>query len=292
MRRRTVEGLALVLVAAVAPFALWMSRLPGDDGTLERPDPGGLPISRESVAGEGLVTYRFLYRHEAGAIADRLTLGRFVGGDLARGRTWGFVNATHWFKQAPEIFTRERGWVAEDQPGWRISTWLCADESVDCDRMHLFWAIQALRYLDPESLANEIDMIEQSGGAVRICPTQGCCSYDYETNTLCWNPVSCEYVPKYGRLDWKWFKTDPLIGLGHELKHAWHDLCCGGDRTDEEGREAVAVAAENRLRHILFLKDPAHAQIYPRPGHQETWPDLPGASAEEAWGDYRGAVKY
>ena len=28
----------------------------------------------------------------------------------------------------------------------------------------------------------------------------------------------------------------------------------------------VAVAGENRIRHILFLKDPGHGQIYPRPG--------------------------
>ena len=292
MKPRTVQGLALASVAAAVSFALWLAQPPGDDWPLGRPGPAGLPVSREAIGGEGLVTYRFLYRYEAGAVADRLTLGRFVGGDLAKGRTWGFVNAAHWFDQAPEIFMRERGWMAEDQPGWRISTWLCADESVDCDCQCLFWAIQALRYLDPESLANEIDMIEDSGGSVVIRPTEWDCRYDYETNTLYWNPTSCEHVPRDRRLDWKWFKTDPLIGLAHELKHAWYDLCCDGDRADEEEREAVAVGGENRIRHILSLKDPGCGHIYPRPGHQETWPDLPGASAEEAWWNYRGAVKY
>jgi len=64
------------------------------------------------------------------------------------------------------------------------------------------------------------------------------------------------------------------------------------DAAETEVREKMAVAAENRIRHILFLKAPSHSHIHPRPGHQETWPDLPGQSAQEVWLNYHGVVKY
>lgn len=292
VKPRMVQGLALALVAVAVPFALWLSRPLVNERSLDGPRRGGLPISHEPGASGEQVTYRFLYRGEAGAIENRLTLGCFVDDDLRRGATWGFAGRDNWLTWAPDVFARERRWVAEDQPGWQISRWLSADPSVACDSTLLFWAIQALRLLDPESLANEIDMIERSGGAVRICPTRGPSDYDYQTNTLYWNPTATEYVPEDDRLDWKWFRTDPLIALSHELNHVWHDLCRHGDAADDRQREQMAVAAENRIRHILFLKDPYCTHIYPRPGHLETWPDLPGASAQQAWQDYRGAVEY
>jgi hypothetical protein len=221
-----------------------------------------------------------------------LTLGRFVGRDSQEGQKWDFVSTEQWFNWAPELFDRERGWVVENQPGWKISRWLRVDDSVECDRDHLFWAIQALRFLDPESLANEIDMLEGSGRAARICPTQGPSDYDYDNDTLYWNPTSVAHVPADAHLNWKWFQTDPLIALAHELHHAWHDLCRQGDMAGVEARERLAVAAENRIRHILFLTDPACSHLCPRPGHQETWPDLPGQSAQDAWGNYHGIVQY
>lgn len=289
---RFVQGVALLLVAAAVPIVLWLPRRRTDEGPSDRLGSAGLTISHESDAWGDQITYRFLWCGEAGAVEDRLTLGRFVGRDLQEGATWGFVNTDHWHNWAPEIFDREQDWVAENQPGWKISRWLHVGEPVECDRDRLFWAIQALRLLDPESLANEIDMLDASGRTVRIYPTYGHSDYSYEEDTLFWNPTSVVHVPADAHLNWKWFQTDPLVALAHELHHAWHDLCRNGDAAGDEQRERLAIAAENRIRHILFLKNPACSHLYPRPGHQETWPDLPGQSPQEAWRNYRGLVEY
>ncbi|MHC4519636.1 MAG: hypothetical protein ACYTAS_13685, partial [Planctomycetota bacterium] len=85
MKPRMIQGLALALVAVAVPFSLWLSRPTVNERSLDRPRRGGLPISSELDASGERVTYRFLYRGEAGAIENRLTLGRFVGDDLPRG---------------------------------------------------------------------------------------------------------------------------------------------------------------------------------------------------------------
>jgi len=287
-----VQGLALLLVALAVPVVLWFPQVRPGSTRIGSVGPVGLPISNDLHSPGPQITYRFLYRDETGAIADRLTLGRFLVGDLQERPKWGFATAQQWLDWAPDIFEREPGWAGEGQPGWQISRWLEPDLSGRCSTEQLFWAIQALRLLDPESLANEIDMLESSGRSVRIVPTTGPPGYDYDDDTLFWNPIWTQHVPVDRRLKSKWFQSHPLVSLAHELHHAWHDLCRRGDATGPEEREQTAVAAENRLRHILFLKDPACSYLYPRPGHQETWPDLPGRSAREAWQNYRGVVQY
>ncbi len=289
---RFVQGVALLLIAAAVPIILWRPGPRTGEGPNDQIGSGGLPISHRFDARDDQITYRFLWCDEPGAIEDRLTLGRFVGHDLQEGATWDFVDTDHWHSRASELLDRERGWVVENQPGWQISGWLRVDDSVECDRDHLFWAIQALRFLDPESLANEIDMLEASGRTVRIYATYGRSGYSYEEDTLFWDPTSVVRVPDDAHLNWKWFQTDPLIVLAHELSHAWHDLCRNGDAADDEDRERLAIATENRIRHILFRKHSKYSHLYPRPGHQDTWPDLPGQSPQEAWRNYHGVVKY
>ncbi len=73
-----------------------------------------------------------------------LILGRFADGHLCEGVVWEFNSIDLWHGWAPSLFARERHWTPEEQPGWRISRWL-----------------------DPESLANKIDMIEHSGSTVQ-----------------------------------------------------------------------------------------------------------------------------
>jgi hypothetical protein len=53
------------------------------------------------------------------------------------------------------------------------------------------------------------------------------------------------------------------------------------------GRLTFARVVEGRIR-----KGDAWSfeQIRPRPGWRETWPDVPGDSAEQAWWNYRGRV--
>jgi hypothetical protein len=142
-------------------------------------------------------------------------------------------------------------WVAADQPGWQISTWLSVDESTECDRGRLFWSMQALRFLDPEGSANMIDMIERSGKTARICLTQRRSDYDYDENTLYWNSTG----------------VDPLVTLARQLTHMWHDLCRNGASTDSPEREQIAVAGEDRLREILSRKDPTRASDHPTARH-------------------------
>jgi len=292
LRKQIVSGLALMLVAGAALTARWVSRTRIRGGTGPATAPTGRGISDAHATLEEPATYRFLYRDETGALTDRLTLGRFVGDHLQEGARWGFVSIDQWHDRAPSLFDRERGWVAEDQPGWRISTWVCTTEPGPYDSTHLFWSLQALRFLDPGSIAIGIDMIESAAGKLRICLARGPSDYDYETDTLCWNPTETEHVPADAGLQRKWFRTDPLITLAHELSHAWYDLCRGGDGVSGRVREEHAVMTENRIRHILFLKDPTRRDVWPRSGFRETWSDLPGRSAEQAWRNYGGRVEY
>jgi hypothetical protein len=252
----------------------------------------GVVIGDGSGAPEEEVTYRFLYRDRVALFDECLTMGRFVGGDLDKGAVWEFADIEQWYCKAPEIFARESGWIAERQPGWKVSRWLCRDEASDSERDRLFWAIQALRLFDLDICTREIAKLEATGRTIRIHLTRGPSHYDYDTDTLHWNPTEKVLVPTDARLDWKWFQTDPLVTLGRGLSCAWHYLCDQGDAAGPEDREWVAILTENRLRQILFRKDPAGWRLYPRPGQREIWPDLPGDSAAEAWHNYHGVIKY
>ncbi len=275
-RQWILPVLAAVLILGAAMTVLLLSRPHiGDLLSFTGRPPSQSPLSDGESARS--VTYRFLFPGEAHAAPGKLTLGRFANGHLCEGATWEFDGIDQWHGWASAIFARERHWTPEEQPGWRISRWLVEniDSAYDCD--HLFWSIQALQYLDPDSLANEIDMIEHSGCTVRIVLTEGVSTYDYNVDTLYWNPVA---VP------------DPLAALAHELHHAWHDLCRNGDAVPDKGREQLALLAENRIRHILFLKDPASSHLYPRLGTQESPPEILGDSPQETWANYRNAIAH
>jgi hypothetical protein len=285
LNRQVVPALAVILIGVAAFTARWVSQTEMDGRLAVR------SVASRREVGDGATTYRFLVRGERGAVNGRLTLGRFIGGELQAHPTWAFTGVGQWHSWAPSIFEREAGWSTDAQPGYRISRWLSSDGPATFDREHLFWSLQALRFLDPESLAHEIDWIERSSAAVRICITEEMSDYDYDSNTLYWNPVADRFRPVDGRLDRRWFQTDALITLAHQLHHLWHDLCCQGDSADPGERERLAVTAENRLRHLLFLKDPTRSNIYPRPGVAGSCSDLPGESPWEAWGNYTGRVR-
>lgn len=285
LREWIVPILALILVGVAVFTVRWAALIAPNRHVAGLTEPGRHEEYDHSI------TYRFLAPAERGAVADRLTLGCFVGSELQRGATWEFSGMEQWHSLAPSISALQAGWVAEEQSGYRISRWLDAAGPGPCDCDHLFWSLQALRFLDPESLANEIDRLERSGKTVRICATQGASDYDYGSDTLYWNPVATRYCPVDTRLDRRWFQTDPLITLAHQISHAWHDVCCAGDSAETETRERLAVMAENRVRHMLFLKDPSRSEMYPRPGCREDCPDIPGHSAGQAWDNYTGRVR-
>lgn len=237
------------------------------------------------------ITYRFLYPHEPRAVPGRLTFARVVEGRIRKDATWSFGSLDEWCEWAPAFFAAEEGWTSRTQPGWLISRWLCEDESGRGTTGQLFWRIQALRCFDPESFVNEIEWIEVSGKTFQIRPTEGRSYYDYDADTLYWNPSATRCVPEDPNLDRMWCVTTPLIALASALSYAYYDLCRNGGAGDE-GWETSVVREENRIRHILFLKDPACSQIRPRPGWREIWPDVPGDSSEQAWWNYRGRVQY
>lgn len=275
---------AVILIAGAAIVVLWLSEAlvdwpfrPGRRGPLQTPS------GKHSSAHR--TTYRFLFPSERQAVPGKLTLGRFVNGRLCEGATWAFDGIDQWYDWAPSLFERETQWVAEEQPGWRISQWLTQDEGSAYDRDHLFWSIQALRFLDPESLANEIDMIEHSNRAAAIRLTEGPSGYDYDTDTLCWNPASAADALGAQSPNHHPWQSDSLAALAHQLNHAWHDLCHNGDGAGPDRGELLALMAENRIRHTLYLKDPTYSRIRPR-----TQRGSPKGSPEQAWTSYRGRV--
>jgi hypothetical protein len=267
---------ALVLILGAAVTVVWLS----DPDAASPLSSARELLSRSPVSEQGSapsITYRFLFPSEAQATPGRLTLGRFLYGRLCDGATWEFDSIDQWHGLAPLLFEKEKQWTPEEQSGWRISRWLAENEGSAHGRDHLFWSIQALRCLDPESFANEIDMIAHSGQTLRIFLTEGQGDYDYNADTLYWNPSSA---------------PDPLVGLAHELNHAWHDLCRNGDAANVQEREHLALLGENRIRHVLFLKDPTRSYIRPRQRTQEALPEVPEDSAQQAWTNYRDAAAY
>lgn len=283
-----VPVLAVVLITGVAATSRWMSERHAATRV-----GGGMNWSRSrgEVWSEP-ITYRFLYPHESGAVPGRLTFARVVEGRIRENATWSFGSLDEWYEWAPPFFAAEEGWTSRMQPGWLISRWLCEDESGRCTTGQLFWRIQALRYFDPESFVNEIEWIEVSGRTFQILPTESRPHYDCDADTLYWNPSATRYIPEDPNLDRRWHVTTPSIALASALSHAYYDLCRTGGAAGGEGWETSVVRDENRIRHILFLKDPACSQIWPRPGWREIWPDVPGNSPERAWWDYRGRVTY
>jgi hypothetical protein len=263
----TVRGLALLAVAGAGLVVYWLICSDTSDPFAPLAAWRARAVSNRTEAVNKRVTYRFLYPDEPGGVAGKLRLARFVDCQLYEDVKWDSYSVVHWRQWAADIFAREMGWVAQDQPGWLISRWLCADESTERDRDHLFWTIQALRFLDSESTDKEILMIEGSGKTARVCLTQGCSDYDYCQDTLYWNPngAGCAAVDKIRGE--QWFRTDPLIALAHQLRHMRHDFCQNGDAADGQERERIAVAAENFMRDVLSRKDPTRPCISPIPGH-------------------------
>lgn len=278
--------LAVTLITGVALISRWMSDNRHDAHIVAAE---GVSHVQTKPAYEP-IAYRFLYPHERGAVAGRLTFARIVGGRIDKNGVWSFVSVEEWCDWAPGFFSQEEDWKSRFQPGWVVSR--CLDESAGCTAGRLFWWIQALRFLDPENAANEIEWIETWGETLEVRTTQGWPHYDYDSDTLYWNPNAIEYAPQDPNLAREWYKTAPLVTLAYTLSHAYHDLCRNGGRADLAAREQFALMAENRIRHILFMKDPACSHIRPRPGVRETWSDIPGRSAEEAWQAYQGRVEY
>lgn len=272
--------LAFVLIAGAGATVLWLSHAHiGDPFPL-----GQRPLSQPEHNSAHSTLYRFLFPSEKQAAPGKLTLGRFADSRLCKGATWEFDSIDQWYSQAPSLFAKDTQWVAEEQPGWQISQWLSEDKGSTYGCNHLFWSIQALRCLDPGSFVNEIDMIERSGRMVTIHLTEGPGSYDYDTDTLHWNPISAG-APGGRGSDRSAQQADPLVALARELNHAWHDLCRNGDEVGVDEREQLAVMAENRMRHILFLKDPTRSHICPR-----SKASVSEDSSQQTWRDYRDTM--
>lgn len=273
-RQWILSVLAITLILVAGAMVLWLVHPPATGPLAFVRKLLDCPSASERQSADS-ITYRFLFPNEVEARRGTLTLGRFSDRRLCEGATWRFDSIDQWHGLAPSICEQDRQWVAEHQSGWQISRWLVENGNSAYGRDHLFWSIQALRCLDPESFVNEIDMIERSGRTVCIRVTEGPSHYDFDTDTLDWNPTS---IP------------DPFVALTRELHHVWYDLCREGDLAEVRQREHSATMAENRMRHILFLKDPTHSQMGPRPRRGETSPEVVGDSAREAWQSYRESL--
>lgn len=256
VRDLIINVLALLLIAAAAIVVYGLAHSDTRDLMAQLMPAAIRAGSKKTEAAKKCVTYRFLCPDEPGGVAGKLRLARFVDGHLSEGMTWDSLSVEQWHGWAADIFSREMGWVAQDQPGWLISRWLCSDERTEHNKDNLFWSVQALRFLDPETTDKEIYMIENAGKTAQICLTEGCSDYDYCEDTLYWNPVGTGCVPVDKVRGEQWFRMDPLIALARQLSHMRHDFCQNGDTADGLERENIALAAELRMRDILSRKDP------------------------------------
>ncbi len=90
---------------------------------------------------------------------------------------------------------------------------------------------------------------------------EGPSSYDYDTDTLCWNQASAADAQSPNHHPWQ---SDPLTALAHELNHPWHDLCRNGDGAGPDQWQQLAFLAENRIRHALYLRTQPVRKFVPR----------------------------
>ena len=97
----------------------------------------------------------------------------------------------------------------------------------------------------------------------------------------------------------KWLYMPDLASLAHEMMHAYDDLIMRGDVDtlfdpvyENAAAELYAMHYENRIRKALFMVDPSCEDVYPRPGYQMFYVDIPGSNTSEAWSNFDGRVHY
>jgi len=223
-------------------------------------------VSASDLAAEAtgaVFSYRFLDLDDPCAIRDAAgdAMLTFGGYDANEVLIWtrGFESIDAWCAYAgndPCLAGNKT-----EQPGWRLS-----DGNED-----LFWPLQAIVHLCPEyhnilaAIESRPVIYDGRGSAwlsLSVEHTTGLNQFDLQTATVLWNPTT-SYV--FGRAR-QWASFPPLVGLAHELVHAYQRVA-ENEATYKSPLQVAAIKDENLLRYAFYRKVPDHDDVRPRPGN-------------------------
>lgn len=209
-------------------------------------------------------SYGFLELDDSRAVVDAngarlLTFVRFGADDRV---LWmrGFVDIDAWCAFArndPNLSAFKM-----EQAGWALSQ---ANEAI-------FWPLQALMYICPdvrdtvgaiESRPAVFDRFTRKWRTPHIELTTGENLCHQPSGTVYWNPT---ITRAYGA-PVAWDAFPPLVGLAHELVHAWQRVV--EDRQMYgSSMQVEAMKRENLVRYAFYRKVPGHEWVRPRPGNK------------------------
>ncbi len=208
--------------------------------------------------------YGFLDLDDPRAVVDAngaplLTFVRYEADD---GVLWarGFVDIDAWCAFARKDPTLSAS--KTEQAGWALSV---GDEAI-------FWPLQALMYICPEvrdtvgaieSRPVVFDRFTRKWRAPHIEFTDGENLCQQPSGTVYWNPT---ITRAYGA-PVAWDVFPPLVGLAHELVHAWQRVV--EDRQMYgSSMQVEAMKRENVVRYAFYRKVPGFEWVRPRPGNK------------------------
>jgi RHS repeat-associated protein len=187
-------------------------------------------------------------------------------------------------------------WI-EGEVGWKLVN----SNAGATNTIEWFWRLKVLMWLDGNmaGMITEMEQLSQQGKfflELNESPYAHC-----DTRYVSIGDGAAEakvyYNPKQGSLyeggAQNWYGMLPLVGLAHELTHAYiaaKQWNCGpkplmGSPKDDPENEAIAIRAENAIRRALFGIDYNAAGLYPRPGHSREIEGYQG-TPKEAWQKY------
>ncbi len=223
-------------------------------------------VSASALAADGtggVFSYRFLDLDDPGVIGDAagdamLTFGGYDANDVL---IWaqGFESIDAWCAYAgndPCLAGSKT-----EQPGWLLSG---GNEDI-------FWPLQAIVYLCSEyrhvlaAIESRPVVYDGRAGAwlsLSVELTAGDNQFDLQTATVLWNPT-VSYV--FGRAR-QWASFPPLVGLAHELVHAYQRVV-ENEAIYTSRLQIAAIKDENLVRYAFYRKVPEHDDIRPRPGN-------------------------
>jgi hypothetical protein len=223
-------------------------------------------VSASSLAVDAngpVFSYRFLDLDDPRVVRDTagdamLTFAGYDANDvLIWTRGFGSIDAWCTYAASDPCLAGSK----TEQPGWFLSG---GDEEI-------IWQLQAIVYLCPEyrNLLRAIEsrpvVYDGRGDAwltLSVELTSDLNQFDLRTATVLWNPAT-SYI--FGRAT-NWASFPPLVGLAHELVHAYQRVA-ENEPTYRSPLQIAAMKDENLVRYAFYRKVPGHEDVRPRPGN-------------------------
>ena len=180
----------------------------------------------------------------------------------------------------------DRRLAGESLVGWNLSSRFINETQTGLTRTWFFHRLQFIFYMHGDGgMIHQLDAVSD----ITIQTTTGV----NETlgGVVSWNPT---WNGSGSNNDPQWWANigNPIVGLVHELGHAYIDLIEAKnhpDAADQENSEPFCIRLENLMHYALYGKA-WYTGLYPRPGWDETNPlncDL-GDTPAKAWAKYWG----